>query len=65
MLEKNAGSPRTRIPDGCEPRPCGHWEEHPVFLTSEPSLQPEKISISNNLLKNEILSETASLMDKG
>jgi hypothetical protein len=37
---------RDLITDGCEP-PCGCWElnsgpleEQPVFLTSEPSLQP-------------------------
>jgi hypothetical protein len=39
-------SPRPRIIDDCEPL-CGYWEsnlcpleEHPVNLTSEPSLQP-------------------------
>lgn len=38
--------PQTSFIDSCEP-PCGSWEanldmeKHPVFLTVEPSLQPQ------------------------
>ena len=38
-----ARAPRTGVPNGCEPQSkCWAWslEEHPVFLTAEPSLQP-------------------------
>jgi hypothetical protein len=55
--QKRASDPITY---GCEP-PCGCWklnsgplEEHPVLLTTEPSLQPHRVCLFVLFLETQI-----------
>lgn len=67
--EKGIGSPGTEVTGGCElPRGCqesnlGPLGEHPMFLTTEPLLQPHHY-LPSELYPRDIISEASTAIHR-